>query len=133
MCLSNFMGGVGLLIYMKVYKIRKNYDFRVVYNRGKVFSNKLFVIYVYKNRKNLGFNRLGISISKKVGKSVTRNRIRRLIYEVYRLNLENLKQGYDIVFIARVGANDKTYLEVEKSINNLFRKSSLIIDKNENK
>lgn len=112
---------------MKVYKIKKNYDFRVVYNRGKSFSNRLFVIYIYKNKKNVKLNRLGVSISKKVGKSVVRNRIRRLIYEVYRLNLHKLKDGYDIVFIARNGSKDKMYSEVEKSIINLFNKSLILL------
>ncbi len=110
---------------MKVYKIQKNHDFRVVYNRGKAVSNKLFVIYIYKNRRNIN-NRLGISISKKVGKSVIRNKIRRRIYEVYRLNQENLKSGYDIVFIARVGAKNRKYEDIEKSILSLFKKGMIM-------
>lgn len=112
---------------MKVYKIKKNYDFRVVYNKGKTFSNKLLIMYIYKNKKNVDINRLGISISKKVGKSVIRNKIRRLIYEVYRLNLYKLKNGYDIVFIVRMAAKDKIYSEIENSINNLFNKSLILL------
>lgn len=111
---------------MKIYKIRKNSDFRIVYNKGKSFSNNLFVMYIYRNKKNISINRLGISVSKKVGKSVTRNRIRRLIYESYRLNLKILKNGYDIVFIARSNAKNKLYCEVEKSIKNLLKKGSII-------
>ena len=86
---------------MKVHKIHKNYEFRIVYGKGKCFSSSLFIMYVYKNKKNFLLNRLGISVSKKVGKSVTRNRVRRLVYEVYRLNSHKLKNGYDIVFISR--------------------------------
>lgn len=112
---------------MKVYKIHKNYDFRVVYNRGRAFSNNLFVIHVFKNRRNCNeFNRLGISISKKVGKSVTRNKIRRRVYEIYRLNLDKLKKGYDIVFVARSNSKDKNYSDIEKSVCNLLRKSLMI-------
>ncbi|BAK81907.1 ribonuclease P protein component [Candidatus Arthromitus sp. SFB-rat-Yit] len=112
---------------MKVYKIKKNFDFRIVYNRGKSYSSKLFILYIYKNKKNLEINRLGISISKKVGKSVLRNKIRRYVYEIYRLNLYKLKTGYDIVFIVRVAAKDKNYSEVEKSINKLFNKSLMLL------
>ena len=115
------------ILIMNVYKIKKNYDFRIVYNRGRSFSNKLFILYIYKNKKNLDINRLGISVSKKVGKSVIRNKIRRLIYEVYRLNLNKLKNGYDIVFIVRMAAKDRIYGEIEKSINDLFNKSLILL------
>lgn len=112
---------------MKVYKIHKNYDFRIVYNRGKAFSNNLFVIHILRNRKNYNeINRLGISISKKVGKSVIRNKIRRRVYEVYRLNLHKLKKGYDIVFVARSNSKDKNYYDIEKSVCNLLRKSLML-------
>lgn len=114
---------------MKVYKIHKNYDFRIVYNRGKVFHNNLFVIYVWKNKRNFDINRLGISVSKKVGKSVTRNRVRRLVYEAYRLNLHKLKNGYDIVFIARSNAKARSYDDVKRSIVDLLRKSFIIDEK----
>lgn len=130
MCLLNFIKWKKVVLNcMRVYKIQKNYDFRTVYSRGKVFSNKLFVLYIYRNKKNIEFNRLGISISKRVGKSVIRNKIRRRIYEVYRLNLHNLKQGYDIVFIARVGLNDKAYLEFERGMFNLLKKSSIMLQR----
>ena len=102
---------------MKVHKIHKNYEFRIVYGKGKCFSSSLFIMYVYKNKKNFLLNRLGISVSKKVGKSVTRNRVRRLVYEVYRLNSHKLKNGYDIV---------KSYLEIEKSIINLLKRGMIL-------
>ena len=111
---------------MRVYKIHKNSDFRIVYNKGKSFSNNLFVMYVNKNYKLSSYTRLGISVSKKVGKSVIRNRVRRLVYEAYRLNLHKVKTGYDIVFIARVNSKDRLYTEVEKSILNLLKKGSLL-------
>lgn len=111
---------------MKEEKIRKNIEFRNVYRRGKSFSNQLLVLYIYKNRKEL--NRVGISVSKKVGKSVVRSRVKRLISESYRLNKDIVKKGYDFVFIARTAANDKSYLEIEKSLKNLFKKAGLIID-----
>ncbi|MCM0647018.1 ribonuclease P protein component [Clostridium swellfunianum] len=111
---------------MKEEKIRKNIEFRTVYRRGKSFSNQLLVLYIFKNKKEI--NRVGISVSKKVGKSVIRSRVKRLISESYRLNNNSIKKGYDLVFIARVASNDKSYFEIEKSLKNLFKKAGLLID-----
>jgi ribonuclease P protein component len=109
---------------VKKYRIRKNTEFRTVYRRGKSFSNLLLVLYIYRNGKNI--NRCGISVSKKVGKSVIRSRVKRLIGESYRLNNEVLKQGYDLVFIARNPSNDKNYKEIENALKNLIKKAGLI-------
>lgn len=106
-------------------KIRKNKEFRFVYNRGKSFSNYLLVLYVLKNGKNV--NRLGVSVSKKVGKSVIRSKVKRLIKESYRLNANKIKIGYDLVVIARVASNNKSYGEIESSLLNLFKKAGLDI------
>ena len=114
---------------MKVFKINKNYDFRIVYSRGKAVSNKLFVLYTYKNKKLIDTNRLGISVSKKVGKSVVRNRVRRIVYEIYRLNLHSLKTGYDIIFIAKSKSKDEVYTEIERSIINLLKKGIMFREK----
>ena len=115
---------------MKEEKIRKNIEFRAVYKRGKSFSNQLLVLYVYKNyqNKSLNINRVGISVSKKVGKSVIRSRVKRLISESYRLNKQGLKTGYDFVFIARNAANDKSYTEIENALKNLLKKAGLYIN-----
>lgn len=108
---------------MKKYRIRKNSEFRVVYKKGKSFANKLLVLYIFRNVKKL--NRTGVSVSKKVGKSVIRNRVRRLIKESYRLNNTNLKQGYDLVFIARNSAKNRSFIEIEKAMLELFKKAGL--------
>jgi ribonuclease P protein component len=116
---------------MKEFKVRKNSEFRKVYRNGKSFSNKLLVLYIFKNYKNKDLNRAGISVSKKVGKSVIRSRVKRLISESYRLNKESLKNGYDFVFIARYPCNDKGYKEVETSMKNLFKKAGLYENQND--
>ena len=108
---------------MNVYRLKKNAEFRAVYRKGKSFSNNLLVLYIYRNKK--GINRLGISVSKKVGKSVIRNRIKRLIKENFRLNIEDIKVGYDLVFIARNLSNGKSYIEIENSMKNLIKKAGL--------
>ncbi|HEY8892431.1 MAG TPA: ribonuclease P protein component [Clostridium sp.] len=113
---------------VKKYRIRKNAEFRTVYRRGKSFSNLLLVLYIYRNGKNI--NRCGISVSKKVGKSVIRSRVKRLIGESYRLNNEGIKAGFDLVFIARNPSNAKSYNEIEVALKKLLKKAGLI--KNEN-
>ena len=111
-------------IDVKKYRIRKNTEFRTVYRRGKSFSNLLLVLYIYRNGKDI--NRCGISVSKKVGKSVIRSRVKRLISESYRLNNEGLKAGFDLVFIARNPSNSKNYKEIESALKKLLKKAGLI-------
>ncbi len=111
-------------INVKKYRIRKNTEFRTVYRRGKSFSNISLVLYIYRNGKDI--NRIGISVSKKVGNSVVRGRVKRLISESYRLNNDGLKLGYDLVFIARNPSNSKNYKEIESALKNLLKKAGLV-------
>lgn len=113
-----------------VYRIKKNIEFRIIYRKGKSFANDLLVLYILKNRKNRDnkgnqYNKIGISVSKKVGNSVVRSRSKRLVTEGYRIKVDNLKQGYDFVFIARTKIKDKSYEKVDKAIDNLFKKVGL--------
>lgn len=94
--------------------LRKNSYFQNVYKNGKSFANRLFVMYVLEN--NSGNNRLGISVSKKVGNSVIRHHITRLVREAYRLQEEMFNSGLDIVVIARVTAKNVTFHETEKAL-----------------
>ncbi len=107
--------------------LRKNNDFRRVYNRGKSIANRQLVMYMLPNRKQ--FNRLGISVSKKVGNSVVRSRVTRLIRESYRLNEENISTGYDIVVIARNTMKGLDYWTTEKSLLHLLKKQNLVTKK----
>lgn len=105
--------------------LKKNFQFRYVYNRGKSLANRHLVMYVMKNGSDR--NQLGISVSKKVGKSVVRSHVTRLIRESYRLMEEDVKQGYDIVVIARVAANAVSYHEIARSLRHLFKKHRLLV------
>ena len=100
--------------------LKKNYQFKTVYNRGKSVANYHLVLYAIKNGREK--NRLGISISKKVGKRVIRSHKTRLIKENYRLMEGDLKKGYDIVFIVRVNAKNADYYEIKKAMEKLFKK-----------
>lgn len=94
--------------------MKKNQDFQIIYKHGKSYANKLLVMYVLKN--NLNKNRFGISVSKKVGNSIVRHRLTRLIRESYRLNEQLFLNGLDMVVIARPGAKGKSYKEIEKAL-----------------
>ena len=91
----------------------KNKDFQVIYKEGKSYANKYLVMYIREN--HMDQNRLGISVSKKVGNSIVRHRLTRLIRESYRLQEERLKNGFDIVVIARNSAKGKSYHEIESA------------------
>lgn len=99
--------------------LRKNNDFKEIYRTGKSFANKYLVMYVKKN--NFSYNRIGISVSKKVGNSVVRHRITRLIRESYRLSEDSLLGGLDIIVVARVSAKGKDYSEIESALLHLFK------------
>ena len=89
---------------------KKNRDFRLVYKEGKSCANKYLVMYIRENHSDV--NRLGISVSKKVGNSIVRHRLTRLIRESYRLQEERFRCGLDIIVIARIGAKGKGYKEI---------------------
>lgn len=104
---------------MSFEQLKKSSQFSDVYKRGQSFANRFVVMYIMPNQ--LDYNRVGYSVSKKVGKAVIRNRAKRLMKEVFRLNEDRLKQGYDFVFIARVRMKEATYSDVEKSMKRLFK------------
>ena len=93
--------------------LKKNIDFQNVYRNGKSYANRFLVVYILENHTEK--NRLGISVSKKVGNSVVRHRTTRLIRESYRLNQDNLKTGYDMVVIARQTAKGKDCHTIESA------------------
>lgn len=100
--------------------LKKSSEFNSVYKQGKSYVTKHIVMYWKKNSESC--NRVGITVSKKVGKAVVRNRVKRLIKESYRLNSDNIPKGYDLVFVARVRMKDANYVEVEKTMRYLLRK-----------
>ena len=93
--------------------LKKNQDFQSVYRKGRSYANKLLVMYVLEN--NMERNRLGISVSKKVGNSVVRHHVTRLVRESYRLQENIFNSGLDIVVVARGCARDASYHMIEDS------------------
>ena len=107
--------------------LKKNRDFQNVYINGKSKANKYLVMYVLENQ--LDSNRLGISVSKKVGNSVIRHHLTRLIRESYRLNKEMFNSGLDIVVIARESAKDRKYKEIESALLHLGKINGILNEK----
>lgn len=94
--------------------LKKNSDFQRVYKEGKSYANKYLVMYILK--RDTQRNRIGISVSKKVGNSVVRHRLTRLIRESYRLNENEFVGGLDIIVIARPGAKEKNFFVIESAL-----------------
>ena len=110
---------------MKYSESLKNYfDFQNVYQKGSSKANRILVMYVWENGTNR--NRLGISVSKKVGNSVVRHHLTRLVRESYRLHEEMFNSGLDIVVVARKGASQVTYHEVESALMHLGKLHHII-------
>lgn len=104
--------------------LKKYGDFQRVYKKGRSYANKYLIMYVLK--KDTPKNRIGISVSKKVGNSVVRHRITRLIRESYRLNEQRFERGLDLVVIARPGAKGRNFFEIESALLHLGRLHSIL-------
>lgn len=104
--------------------LKKNADFQFVYKCGKSFANKYLVMYVKEN--DLGINRIGISVSKKVGNSVVRHRVKRLILESYRLQEDMFNSSLDMVIIARMTAKDRSYEDIKSALLHLGKLHNII-------
>ena len=107
--------------------LRKNWEFQAVYRNGKSKANRCFVMIIKKN--DTSSNRVGISVSKKVGNSVIRHHLTRLIRESYRLNKEMFNSGLDIVVIARESAKDRKYKEIESALLHLGKINGILNEK----
>lgn len=106
--------------------LRNKKDFSSLYKKGKSVGERYVVLFYRKN--GLAFNRKAFLASKKVGKSVVRNRARRLMKESYRSLEEFLPAGYDMIFIARHTICDRKCADVKKSIEAAMRKSGILKD-----
>jgi len=97
-------------------------QYTLVYRQGKVWANSLVVMKAMPNSLNL--SRYGFSVTKKVGKAVQRNRVKRLLKEIMRL--QSLKSGWDIVFMARSVAVNADYHQLERAVTKLLARAQLL-------
>ncbi len=117
----SFISGVRIILKNS---LKNSAEFDRVFKNGRSFANRLLVMYVCKN--DLNSNRLGISVSKKVGNSVVRHRSTRLIRESYRLSVNMFNSGLDIVVIARTGIKEAGFFEVRDAMLHLARLHKII-------
>lgn len=116
----------------KKNRLTKREYFDKVYRHGKSAANHQFVLY-YKVQHGQESFRLGVSVSKKLGNAVVRNRIRRMLKEIVRLNAARIPGGYDFIIIARKPAAEMSYQEMEKSVLHVLKRASLLLRKEETK
>jgi ribonuclease P protein component len=107
------------------YTLKTNNDFRRIYNRGKSFVSTGVVVYMTKNRT--GSNRLGLTVGKKIGNAVKRNRAKRVMREAFMQLEYRLKSGYDIVLVARGKTVFLKSTDVTRLLNDLFLKAGILI------
>ncbi|MHC2182952.1 ribonuclease P protein component [Paenibacillus sp. PvR148] len=112
----------------KKNRLTKREYFDKVYRHGKSAANHQFVLYYKVQPKQEPF-RLGVSVSKKLGNAVVRNRIRRLLKEIVRLNAARIPGGYDLIIIARKPAAEMDYHDMEKSVLHVLKRASLLLRK----
>lgn len=104
--------------------LRRKDDFSAVYKKGRSVGERYIVLFYKKN--GLPYNRIAFLASKKVGNSVERNRARRLIRENYRFLKDDIRTGYDIIFIARNTINGRKFSDIKKSMVGALLKSKLL-------
>ena len=105
-----------------VETVKSNRDFKKMYKTADSFANRQLAIYFKRN--SLPYNRYGFSVSKKIGNAVVRNKMRRRLKEIIRTQVK-VKNGYDIIFIARQNSKEANYEILKNSVSHLLKKTKL--------
>jgi ribonuclease P protein component len=113
----------------KRLRLRSNEDFKRVYKHGKSYWNRNLVIYLRKNE--LGYSRIGFTVTKKVGNSVVRNKVRRRMREIIRKNIDKISGEYDIILVPKKNVVDIDYQTLESAIIHIFKIAGLLKDTGE--
>ncbi|MBM7704221.1 ribonuclease P protein component [Metabacillus iocasae] len=109
----------------KSYRIKKNEEFQQVFKKGKSVANRQFVVYVLDKPDQLHF-RVGLSVGKKIGNAVVRNRVKRLLRQTIFELSPLLQQPKDYIIIARHPAATMDYVEVKKSLQHVLTKAKVL-------
>jgi len=108
------------------YKLKKDNDFKKVFNKGKHYQKDFIKIKFLKN--DLEINRFGLVIGLKISKkAVQRNKIKRQLEEVIQSELEQMKKGVDIIILVQPEIIEKEYQEIREALIELFKKSKIIV------
>lgn len=109
----------------KERRIKKNQEIQEVFQKGKSFANRQFVIYVFKKRGQADF-RLGLSVSKKIGNAVTRNRVKRYVRQAF-LELEDrIMSGNDYIVVARKPTSEMDFHESKASLIHVLKRAGVL-------
>ncbi|MBD2860720.1 MULTISPECIES: ribonuclease P protein component [Paenibacillus] len=109
----------------KELRLTRREDFNKIYRYGKSAANQQYVVYSLPNPRIERF-RMGVSVSKKLGSAVVRNRIRRVLKEIVRLNEQKIRSHYDFVVIARKPVVEMDYQAMEKSLMHVLKRAQMI-------
>jgi ribonuclease P protein component len=112
------------------YRLRHNSDFQRVRQIGKSYASPILVLAFLRNE--LEYSRFGFVVSKRLGKAVRRNKIKRQMREIVRLEMSHIKPGFDLVFIARVPSSKASYPEISHSISKLLKTADLLVQSSQN-
>ena len=110
----------------KAYRVKKNEEFQYIFKNGKSFANRQLVIY-YIERENQALFRIGLSVGKKIGNAVMRNRIKRCLRQAFTDLKKEVKPGYDIIIIARQPTKEMNCHMIKKSLIHLLKRVQLLI------
>lgn len=106
------------------YRLRRNADIRQVHQEGRRWRHPLFILFVSANNQEA--SRFAISVSRRIGKAVVRNRCRRRVRDVIRQRLADLEPGWDCLLVARTGLPTASFDEIEAAVDQLFRWAGLL-------
>jgi len=106
------------------YRLKKSFQFNYIYRRGKSLASKEMALYFAPNRN--GNLKIGVSVSKKIGKSAVRNRIKRVFKEAARSLLPRIDRRYSYILVARMNAEDSSFVEVVHTLESLLKKAGCI-------
>ena len=107
------------------YRLRRNSDFQQVRRLGKSYASPIMVLAFLQNE--LDYSRFGFVVSKRLGKAFNRNKIKRRMRESIRLQMQEIKPGFDLVLIARKEIGQATYLEISRSLEGLLKRADLLL------
>lgn len=107
----------------KKNRLRKNMEFKKVYKARKNFWNRNLILYIKRNGTKE--TRIGVSITRKVGNAVVRNKLKRRIKELNSRHIESLKAGYDIVIIPKKNAVDLSFKDLESALKHIYKLSGV--------
>ncbi|HSH34929.1 ribonuclease P protein component [Schnuerera sp.] len=108
----------------KKYRLRNNDDFQKVYKKGKKYWNRNLILFVMKN--GLDYSRVGFTVSKKIGNSVIRNRVKRRLKEIFRKNFNNMKEEYDIIIIPKKNVINIEHKELESAMFHILKLANML-------